>query len=136
LVVPERSIQLGMRTPNPETMGFTVIEANPLLAAPVEAAAERIRDVVGDAPVYLTLDIDFLDPVFAPGTGTPVCGGPSTHQARALLHALQGINLVGADLVEVAPPYDPAGVTALAGATLSFDLLSLLALGRERGHDR
>ena len=93
---------------------------------------QRIRDVVGDAPVYLTIDIDFLDPAFAPGTGTPVCGGPSTRQARALLHALAGINLVGADLVEVAPPYDPAGVTALAGATLSFDLLSLLALGRER----
>jgi agmatinase len=124
-----------MRSPNPETLGFTVIDANPLLEAPVEAAAERIRDVVGDAPVYLTLDIDFLDPAFAPGTGTPVCGGPSTQQARALLHALAGINLVGADLVEVAPPYDPAGVTALAGATLSFDLLSLLALGRERRLD-
>jgi agmatinase len=136
LVDPERSIQLGMRSPNPDTLGFTVVDANPLLAAPVEASAERIREVVGDAPVYLTLDIDFLDPAFAPGTGTPVCGGPNTQQARALLHALAGINLVGADVVEVAPPYDPAGVTALAGATLSYDLLSLLALGRERRQER
>jgi agmatinase len=119
-----------MRSPNPETLGFTIIEANPLLETPIEVTATRIREVVGDGPAYLTFDIDFLDPAFAPGTGTPVCGGPTTHQARALLHALAGTNIVGADLVEVCPPYDPAGVTALAGATLAYDLLSLLALAR------
>ena len=129
-VDPARSIQVGMRSPNPETLGFTIIDANPLLAAPMESAAQRIRDVVGNGPAYLTFDIDFLDPAFAPGTGTPVCGGPTTHQARTLLHALAGLNIVGADLVEVAPPYDPASVTALAGATLAYDLLSLLALAR------
>ncbi len=129
-VDPARSIQVGMRSPNPETLGFTIVEANPLLAAPMEATAAQIRAAVGDGPAYLTFDIDFLDPAFAPGTGTPVCGGPSTHQARALLHALAGVNIVGADLVEVAPPYDPAGVTALAGATLAYDLLSLLARAR------
>ena len=130
LVDPAHSIQLGMRSPNPETLGFTIIDANPLLATPIDETATRIREVVGDRPAYITFDIDFLDPAFAPGTGTPVCGGPTTQQARALLHALAGMNIVGADLVEVAPPYDPAGVTALAGATLAYDLLSLLALGR------
>lgn len=131
LVDPVRSIQIGMRSPNPDTLGFTIVEANPLLAAPMQQTAERIRSVVGDRAAYVTFDIDFLDPAFAPGTGTPVCGGPTTHQARALLHALAGLNVVGADLVEVAPPYDPAGVTALAGATLAFDLLTLLALARK-----
>lgn len=130
LVDPARSIQVGMRSPNPDTLGFTIIEANPLLEMPMQQTAERIRAVVGDHPAYLTFDIDFLDPAFAPGTGTPVCGGPTTHQARILLHALAGLNIVGADLVEVAPPYDPAGVTALAGATLTYDLLTLLSLAR------
>jgi agmatinase len=130
LVDPARSVQIGMRSPNPDTLGFTVIEANPLLAAPIDETVERIRDIVGDGPVYLTFDIDFLDPAYAPGTGTPVCGGPTTAQARALLHGLAGVNIVGADIVEVAPPYDPAGITALAGATLAYDLLSLLGLAR------
>ncbi len=71
-VDPERSVQIGMRSPNPETLGFTVIEANPLLTAPMDATVQQIRDVVGDGPAYLTFDIDFLDPAFAPGTGTPV----------------------------------------------------------------
>lgn len=131
LVDPARSIQVGMRSPNPDSHGLTVVEANPLLDAPMRDTAERIRAHVGDGPAYLTFDIDFLDPAFAPGTGTPVCGGATTHQARELLHALAGLPIVGADLVEVAPPYDPAGVTALAGATLAYDLLTLLALGRE-----
>lgn len=132
-VEPTRSIQVGMRSPNPETLGFTIIEANPLLESPMLETAERIRTIVGDNPAYLTFDIDFLDPAFAPGTGTPVCGGPTTHQARTLLHAIRGLNIVGADLVEVSPPYDPAGVTALAGATLAFDLLTLLSLARRDG---
>jgi len=130
LVDPTRSVQVGIRSPNPDTFGFTIIEANPLLESPMQRTAERIRAVVGNHPAYLTFDIDFLDPAFAPGTGTPVCGGPTTHQARTLLHALAGLNIVGADLVEVAPPYDPAGVTALAGATLAYDLLTLLWLAR------
>jgi agmatinase len=131
LVDVARSIQIGMRSPNPDTHGFTVIEANPLLESPTRAIADRIRATVGDHPVYVTFDIDFLDPAYAPGTGTPVCGGPTTHQARALLHALAGLRLVGADVVEVAPPYDPAGVTALAAATIAYDLLALLALAGE-----
>ena len=131
-VDPARSIQIGMRSPNPESGGFTIVDAWTLFSAPMSATADRIREVVGEHPTYVTFDIDFLDPAFAPGTGTPVCGGASTLQARQLLHELAGLNIVGADIVEVAPPYDPAGVTALAGATLAYDLLSLIALGRER----
>ena len=121
-----------MRSPNPESGGLTVVEALPLLSAPISATVDRIREVVGDDLAYITFDIDFLDPAFAPGTGTPVCGGASTFQARQLLHGLAGMNIVGADIVEIAPPYDPAGVTALASATLAYDLLTLIALGRER----
>ena len=130
LIDPVHSVQVGIRTPNPDTHDFTIVDANTLLAAPMDATVARIRDVVGDRPAYLTFDIDFLDPAYAPGTGTPVCGGPTTHQARALLHGLAGMHVVGADVVEVAPPYDPSGVTALAGATVAFDLLSLLASAR------
>ncbi len=131
LVDPAHSVQIGMRSPNPDTYGFTVIDADTLLAAPMEATVERIRTIVGDRPVYLTFDIDFLDPAYAPGTGTPVVGGPTTHQARALLRGLDGLDVVGADVVEVSPPYDPAGVTALAGATFAYDLLYLLGHARE-----
>lgn len=131
LVDPARSVQIGMRSPNPETYGFTVIDADELLGAPMETTVARIREIVGDRPVYVTFDIDFLDPAYAPGTGTPVVGGPTTHQARALLRGLDGLDVVGADVVEVAPPYDPAGVTALAGATVAYDLLYLMGHARE-----
>lgn len=127
LVDVEHSVQVGMRTPNPETHGFTVVDADTVLAAPMERTADRIRQVVAGRPVYLTFDIDVIDPAFAPGTGTPVCGGLTTHQARAVLQGLAGLDVVGADVVEVSPPYDPSGVTALAGATVAFDLLSLMA---------
>lgn len=131
LVDPARSVQIGMRSPNPETHGFTVIDADTLLGAPLEVTVERIREIVGDHPVYVTFDIDFLDPAYAPGTGTPVVGGPTTQQARTLLRGLDGLDVVGADVVEVSPPYDPAGITALAGATLAYDLLYLLGHARE-----
>lgn len=79
-----------------------------------ESIAGQIRARVGDNPVYLTFDIDCLDPAFAPGTGTPVCGGLSTHQALEILRGLRGINVAGMDVVEVSPPYDHAEVTTLA----------------------
>lgn len=133
LIDPARSIQLGMRTPNPESHGFTVRDARHVLDATPEALAAEIRAVVGDHPVYLTFDIDFLDPAFAPGTGTPVIGGPTTDFARRILHALAGLNVVGGDQVEVAPAYDgPGQITALAGATLAGDILHLMALAREK----
>lgn len=131
LVDPSRSIQLGMRSPNPETLGFEVVPAEELLETPSATIVERIRARVGDHPVYVTFDIDHLDPAYAPGTGTPVVGGPTTHLARTILQGLAGLRVVGADVVEVAPPYDHAGITALAGATLAHDLLALMSLARD-----
>jgi agmatinase len=91
------------------------------------AIAEQIRDIVGDGPVYLSFDIDALDPAFAPGTGTPEVGGLATWQAQAILRRLAGLQFVGMDLVEVSPPYDVAETTALAGATMVWEYLCLLA---------
>lgn len=131
LIDPATSVQTGMRTPN-VTHGFEVIGADVLLDRPIAETVARIRDVVGDRPAYLSFDIDFLDPAYAPGTGTPVVGGPTTWQARQLLRGLAGMNIVGADLVEVAPAYDAIGqITALAGATIAHDELYLLGLARE-----
>jgi len=87
LVDPARSIQVGMRSPDPDRHGFMIVDANLLLDAPMAATAGRIREVAGDGPAYLTFDIDFLDPAYAPGTGTPVCGGPTTHQAHLAARA-------------------------------------------------
>ncbi len=92
-----------------------------------QATLAEIKRIVGDRKAYLTFDIDCLDPSFAPGTGTPVPGGLTTQQARALLRGLDGIDFVGMDLVEVAPPYDTAEVTSLAGATLMLEYLCLRA---------
>ena len=91
----------------------------------------EIRNIVGDGPVYISFDIDCLDPAFAPGTGTPVVGGMSSFEALQVLRGLSGLNVIGGDLVEVAPPYDPSGITALAGATLMFEILCLAASSRE-----
>lgn len=127
IVDPSRSIQMGMRTNNDETHGYTVLSADWLRENGVQTAIKRIKDCVGDHPCYLTFDIDFLDPAFAPGTGTPVIGGPSSGEARALLRGLAGINLKGMDLVEVAPAYDVGEITALAGASLCMDLIGIFA---------
>lgn len=130
LVDPASSVQIGMRTPN-VSHGFHVIHTDELFKIGIDAAVERAREVVGERPAYLTFDIDFLDPAYAPGTGTPVIGGPTSWQARQLLFGLSGLNVVGADLVEVAPIYDPTGqITALAGATIAHDELHLLAAPR------
>jgi agmatinase len=93
------------------------------------ATLARIRKVVGDRPTYVTFDIDALDPAFAPGTGTPVWGGLASWQAAALLRGLKGINMIGGDVVEVSPPYDPTGVTAIAGAHVATELLALAGWG-------
>lgn len=136
LVDPSRSVQVGIRTPNPDTHGFTIVDADRLLEQGVDATAREIRRIVGDHPVYLSFDVDFLDPAYAPGTGTPVVGGPTTQQARRLLRALAGLRIIGADVVEVAPPYDSGQITALAAATIAHDLLHLLSLARDLGGTR
>ena len=85
------------------------------------------RAIVGDSPTYCSYDIDFVDPAYAPGTGTPEIGGPNSHQAQQVVRELAGVNLVGADLVEVSPPFDPSGGTAWLGASLMFELICMLA---------
>lgn len=127
LVDPARSIQLGIRTNNPDTLGFTVLSAEEVEELGAEAVAARIRAVVGDSPAYLSFDIDALDPAFAPGTGTPVAGGLSSARAFAILRRLGGIDLRSADVVEVAPSYDHGDVTALAAATVALHCLAIMA---------
>ena len=127
LVDPATSVQIGLRTSNPDTMGFNIIDAPSVHETGIEATVARIRDILGDRPVYLTFDIDCLDPSYAPGTGTPVCGGLTSHQAMAILRGLTGINVVGMDIVEVAPAYDVGEITALAAAHLAMEMLYLYA---------
>ena len=133
LVVPEASAQIGLRTYNESSLGFNIFDAVAVHERGATTIAERVRALVGDRPCYLTFDIDCLDPSFAPGTGTPVVGGLSTHQALQLLRHLRGINLVGMDVVEVAPPYDVSEITALAAATMALQQLCLYTVSPGRG---
>jgi guanidinobutyrase len=114
--------------------GWTVVQAEACWHRSLAPMMDRIRDRIGDAPVYLTYDIDSLDPAFAPGTGTVEPGGLSTWQAFEIIRGTIGLNLVGGDLVEVSPPYDPAGNTALIGANLVYEMLCALPglPGRDR----
>ena len=121
------SVQIGIRSGNPESHGFTVLDADYMIETPVEQIIQKIEQVTAGRPVYLTFDIDCLDPSVAPGTGTPVCGGPSFQRAERILAGLTGLNIVGADVVEVSPPFDHADITALAGATVALNLICLWA---------
>lgn len=128
LVDPSRSIQIGQRMTNDDLMGFQVVDARQANTNSAEHIARIIRERVGDHPVYLTFDIDCLDPAFAPGTGTPVCGGLSTFHAFEILRGLRGINVIGMDVVEVAPAYDHAEITALAASALAMEMICLYAV--------
>ncbi len=127
------SVSVGIRTDNPDTLGVTILDAAGVHRDGIEATLARIRAVVGTRPVYLTFDSDALDPAFAPGTGTPVWGGLASWQAAALLRGLAGIDLIGGDVVEVSPPYDHAGMTAVAGAHVAVELIALYGWTRRRG---
>ena len=124
-VDPAASVSVGIRTDNPDTMGVTILDAPSVHRDGVDATLARIRQAVGDRPVYITFDIDALDPAFAPGTGTPVWGGLASWQAAALLRGLAGVDLIGGDVVEVSPPYDTTGATAIAGAHVATELIAL-----------
>ena len=133
LVEPRRMVQVGVRSPVERGVhdwtrgqGVTMITAQDVHERGPTAVAEQIRRVLGDAPVYLSFDIDALDPAFAPGTGTPEIGGLASWQAQAIIRRLLGLQFVGMDLVEVCPPYDVAEITALAGATMAWEYLCLL----------
>lgn len=125
LIDVERSVQVGIRTTNEDTLGITTLDARHVHENGPVATAKRIKEIVGDAPTYLTFDIDGLDPAFAPGTGTPVWGGLTSGQAAIILRDLAGINLKGGDIVEVSPPFDTTGATAIAGAHIAVELISL-----------
>ncbi len=128
IIDPDKSIQVGIRTEYTEaTHEFQVISAARANDLSAEQIIRQISDRVGDSPCYLTFDIDCLDPAYAPGTGTPVIGGLTTDRALKILRGLQHLNLVGMDIVEVAPAYDHAEITALAAATLGLEMLYVLA---------
>ena len=126
-VDPATSIQIGLRTTNTDTLGFNIVDAPWVHENGVAAVIAKIRAIVGDRPAYLTFDIDCLDPSYAPGTGTPVCGGLTSYQALEILRGLTGLNVVGMDVVEVAPAYDVGEITALAAAALAMEMLYLYA---------
>ncbi|MGB5627592.1 MAG: agmatinase [Woeseiaceae bacterium] len=132
IVDPATSVQIGLRTTNPDTMGFEVLDAPWVHDHGIEAVIEAARKTLGDRPVYVSFDIDCLDPSFAPGTGTPVCGGLTSHQAMSILRGLKGINIVGMDVVEVAPSYDVGEITALAATHLAMEMLYLFACRPDR----
>ena len=126
---PTHSVQVYIRT-NFENCGYQIIYADEALEITPRELALKIKKIVGDMPVYLTFDIDALDPAYAPGTGTPVCGGPSTYEVGQVLRNLEGIHLIAADITEVAPAYDHSQITALAAAHVAQDILCLIAKDR------
>ena len=132
LVDVTRSIQIGIRTECADYLGMPFIDARTAHEKGSAWVTDQIKAHVGDSPTYVTFDIDALDPAFAPGTGTPVWGGLATWQTAAILRDLAGINMVGGDVVEVSPPYDTTGATAIAGAHVAMELLCL-ALWNRRG---
>jgi len=130
---PTRCIQIGIRGSSEylwefsKDAGMTVIHAEEVASMGIAEIVRLARQVVGDGPTYLSFDVDGLDPVYAPGTGTPEIGGLTTREALAIFHGLKGLNICGGDVVEVAPQYDPSTNTAQAGAQMLFEILSLMA---------
>ncbi len=135
LLDPKRTVQIGIRGALyndaedtwGQLQGIRVIDIDEFHRMGVEAVMVEARRVVGDGPTYVSFDVDALDPVYAPGTGTPEIGGLTTLEAQHMVRALRGLNLIGGDVVEVSPPFDPSGNTALVGATLAFEILCVLA---------
>ncbi len=133
---PERSVQIGIRGPTEflwdfsYDAGMTVIHAEEFQSMGVEAVIAKALDVVGDGPVYVTIDVDGIDPAFTPGTGTPEVGGLTPREVQALLRGLKGLDVVGGDVVEVAPQYDATTNTVQVGAQMLFEVLCLVSLSR------
>ncbi len=135
LIDPDRTIQVGIRGAQDSTEGWDysassgmrVVFMDEVTRVGVEAVGQEAMRIVGTGPTYLSFDIDSIDPAFAPGTGTPEIGGLTSVESLTLLRALRGVQLMGADVVEVAPPFDPTGGTALLAATIMYELLCLLA---------
>jgi guanidinopropionase len=132
---PKRTVQIGIRGSMydaediiyAEKMGVRIIRIEEAMEKGSKAVMTEARRIVGAEPVYVSFDIDMLDPVYAPGTGTPEVGGFTTFQAQEMLRSLRGLQIAGADVVEVSPPFDPSGLTAYAGATMMFEILCSMA---------
>jgi agmatinase len=139
LLDPSRSIQVGMRGSiydegdweDAIDMGFDLVPTDTVRKLGIEETIARIRERVGDARTYVSFDVDFVDPAFAPGTGTPEIGGFTSREAQEFVRGLVGLDIVGCDIVEVLPPYDSAQITALLAANVAHEFLSLFALGRK-----
>jgi guanidinopropionase len=135
LLDPKRTIQIGIRGAQnseeswrgSEDAGIRVMYMEEFTSLGIEATLDEVRRVVGRGPTYVSFDIDSLDPAFAPGTGTPEIGGLTPIQAQALIRGLSDLNLIGGDIVEVSPPFDPTGNTALVGATMLYEIACVLA---------
>jgi agmatinase len=131
---PRHSVHVGLRGPlyadldldESEQLGFAAVHCRDFVRSPIDDILERIRTRLADRPVYVSVDIDVLDPAYAPGTGTPEAGGMSSAQLLEVLRGLAGLDVVGADIVEVAPAYDHAEITGIAAAHVAYELLSLL----------
>lgn len=140
LLDPKRVIQIGIRGTQydsedldfAKSVGIRVIKIEEFHDRGVADVMREAREIVGTDPTYLSYDIDFVDPTFAPGTGTPEVGGPNSYQALQVVRELDGLNLIGADLVEVSPPFDPSGGTAFLGVSIMFEILCQLSASRAR----
>ena len=132
---PERTVQIGIRGPAEILWGFsyelgmTVLHIEDVDRMGIAGIVEKAREVVGDGPTYISFDVDGLDPAYAPGTGTPEAGGLTPREAQAILHGLKGLDIVGGDVVEIAPQYDTTTNTAMVGAQMLFEIFSLFVLG-------
>jgi guanidinopropionase len=132
---PKRTIQIGLRGSMydnddfeyGEKMGVRLVRIEEAIEKGPKAIMAEARKIVGDAETYVSFDIDMLDPVYAPGTGTPEIGGFTTREAQAMLREMRGLNIVGADVVEVSPPFDPSGLTAYAGVVMMFEIMCHMA---------
>ena len=141
LVDPKRMVQIGIRGTAynledvewGEAQGVRIIRIEEYFDRGIKDVMSEARQIVGSRPTYCTFDIDFVDPAYAPGTGTPEIGGPTSFQAQQTIRELSGINLIGADLVEVSPPFDPSGTTAWLGASLMFELMCVLSQAIKAG---
>lgn len=139
VIDPKRSIQIAIRDPYSELTepfvrehGMRFVDMPEFETLGVTGVIELIRETVGDTPAYISFDVDALDPTLAPGTGTPVMGGLNTREAMRMIQGLHGLQLVGGDVVEVSPPFDPTGMTALVGAQILFEILCVTAQSRNQ----
>jgi len=135
LIDPKRSVQIGIRSFSEDDYGFTVMSSPWVAENGVRATVLEIQKVIGRNKAYLTFDIDCLDPAYAPGTGTPVAGGMTSLQALTILRGLGNIDIIGMDVVEVAPAYDHSEITAIAAATLAHDFICLKAWQKQQRKD-